>query len=91
MSWNTFRKNYWSKYLGYDLDHDNYGDVPFRPVSLSSVVVESIDSSYYLIGSFLFELLDFVERALPELTPEPLKDEQPLLKQWQAERRVGHD
>lgn len=79
MSWNEFIGNYWSKYTGYDLDHDQVGDVPFRPVSLSSVVIESIDSSFYLIGSFLFDLLNFVERALPELTPETLKDEMPLM------------
>lgn len=82
MSWNVFTENYWSRYAGYDLDHDHIGDIPFRPVSLSSVVVESIDSSFYLIGSFLFTLLDFIEQALPELTPEPLKDDHPLMEPW---------
>lgn len=79
MSWNTFINNFWSKYLGYDLDKDGLGDTPFRPVSLSSIVIESFDSSYFLLGSFLFDLLDFVERALPELIPEPLLDEHPLM------------
>jgi nitrous oxidase accessory protein len=85
MSWNNFRQNYWSRYRGYDLNHDTIGDVPFRPVSLSSVVVETFDSSFYLIGSFLFDLLDFVEHALPELTPETLKDDEPLINPWVRE------
>lgn len=91
MSWNTFSENYWSKYVGYDLDRNQQGDVPFRPVSLSSVVIESIESSFYLIGSFLFDLLDFVERALPELTPDTLKDETPLMNPWPLKMDVSRD
>jgi len=30
----TFAGNYWDSYEGYDLNHDGYGDVPFRPVRL---------------------------------------------------------
>lgn len=91
LSGNSFIKNYWSRYLGYDLDKNKIGDVPFRPVSLSSVIVESIDSSYFLIGSLLFDLLDFIERALPELTPETLKDEQPLMSLWSSKKEESHD
>ena len=36
----TFAGNYWDGYAGYDLDHDGFGDVPFRPVRLFSVLVE---------------------------------------------------
>lgn len=78
-SWNVFKENYWSQYEGYDLNHDGIGDVPFRPVSLSSVILEKVDSSYVLMNSFFFKLMDQVERALPSLIPEPLKDESPLL------------
>lgn len=92
MSWNTFTSNYWSRYAGYDLNHDRVGDVPFRPVSLSSVVLESVEASFYLIGSLLFDLLDFVERALPELTPDTLKDESPLMEPWSGQSEgVTHD
>ncbi len=76
-SWNSFRENYWSHYEGYDLDKNNRGDIPYRPVALSSILLERFDSSFVLINSFLFKLLDAVEKALPTLVPEPLKDEAP--------------
>jgi len=85
-SWNRFEHNYWSQYDGYDLDRDGVGDRPHRPVSLSSVLLERTDSSYVLMNSFFFAVLDQVERALPGLTPEPLKDEKPSmtpLRRWQ--------
>ena len=81
---NLFKGNYWSHYSGYDLDRNGVGDVPYRPVSLSSVVLEQIDSSYVLLNSFLFSVLDQVERALPSMTPEPLKDEEPAMAQFGA-------
>ncbi|HLG38597.1 MAG TPA: nitrous oxide reductase family maturation protein NosD, partial [Chitinophagaceae bacterium] len=37
---NSFDHNYWDKYEGYDLNKDNTGDVPYRPVSLYSMIVE---------------------------------------------------
>ncbi|HRQ52382.1 MAG TPA: nitrous oxide reductase family maturation protein NosD, partial [Agriterribacter sp.] len=37
---NTFKNNYWDKYEGYDLDKDKVGDIPYRPVSMYSMIVE---------------------------------------------------
>ncbi len=77
---NEFLQNYWSQYNGYDLNHDGIGDIPYRPVNLSSVIVENVDSSFVLIKSFLLMVLDEIERGLPELIPERMKDEEPLMK-----------
>ncbi len=77
---NEFRKNHWSSYNGYDLNHDGVGDHPFRMSSLSSIIVERVDSSFILLHSFLFTLFDEIERALPELTSERLMDTEPLMK-----------
>ncbi|MBX7137532.1 MAG: nitrous oxide reductase family maturation protein NosD [Oligoflexia bacterium] len=75
---NRFAQNYWSQYAGYDVNRDGIGDVPYRPVSLSSVIVEKLDSSYVLIKSPLLQLLDRIEQGFPMLIPESLKDEAPL-------------
>ncbi|GGG84542.1 copper ABC transporter substrate-binding protein [Parapedobacter pyrenivorans] len=77
---NTFARNYWDKYEGYDLDKDHEGDVPFRPVSLYSMVVEKFPMAMLLFRSFIVMLLDRTERVIPSLTPENLKDDFPLMK-----------
>jgi nitrous oxidase accessory protein len=77
---NRFNRNYWDKYRGYDLNHDNLGDVPFHPVSLYSMVVEKNPNTLVLMNSFMVNLMDEAEKALPSLTPVNLADNQPLMK-----------
>ncbi len=77
---NTFNRNYWDKYEGYDLNRDGLGDVPYRPVSMFAMIVEKNPSAMILFRSFMTSLLDKTEKILPSLTPENLKDEHPLMK-----------
>ncbi len=76
----TFRGNWWDHYRGYDLDRDGYGDVPFLPVRLFSLVVEQSKPSIVLLRSAFVELLDDAERLLPVLTPQALADQRPLMR-----------
>jgi nitrous oxidase accessory protein len=76
---NTFNGNYWDKYEGYDLDRDKVGDVPYRPVSMYSMVIESNPASLMLFRSLIVSLLDKSEKLLPGITPELLKDEKPSM------------
>jgi nitrous oxidase accessory protein len=77
---NTFNNNYWDKYEGYDLDKDKLGDIPFRPVSMYSMIIEKNPPAMMLFRSFITTLLDKTEKLLPSLTPENLKDDHPLMK-----------
>lgn len=77
---NTFDHNYWDKYEGYDLNKDQVGDVPYRPVSLFSMIVENNPSAMMLFRSFMVTLFDKTEKVLPGITPENLKDNFPLMK-----------
>ncbi|HXL58108.1 MAG TPA: nitrous oxide reductase family maturation protein NosD [Chitinophagaceae bacterium] len=77
---NKFNSNYWDKYEGYDLNKDGSGDVPFRPVSLYSVIVENNPSAAILFRSFIVSLLDKSEKVFPGLTPIDLEDNLPLMK-----------
>lgn len=79
-NYNTFSGNYWDKYEGYDLNKDQIGDIPYRPVSLYSVIVERYPTAMLLFRSFMVTLLDRTERLLPSLTPEDLKDDVPVMK-----------
>jgi nitrous oxidase accessory protein len=77
---NTFNHNYWDKYEGYDLNKDKIGDIPFRPVSMYSMIVEKYPPAMILFRSFITALLDKTEKILPSITPENLKDNAPLMK-----------
>ena len=77
---NNFNNNYWDKYDGYDLDKDNHGDVPYRPVSMYSMIIERNPPAMILFHSFITSLMDKSEKVIPSLTPENLKDEHPLMK-----------
>ncbi len=77
---NNFENNYWDKYEGYDLDKDGVGDIPYRPVSMFSMLVERYPTAMLLFRSFMVTLFDRTEKLIPSLTPEGLKDEKPRMK-----------
>jgi nitrous oxidase accessory protein len=77
---NDFTGNYWDKYEGYDLDHDGKGDVPYRPVSIFSMIVERNPATLMLFRSFMVGLMDKAEKVFPGITPEALKDVQPFTR-----------
>ena len=76
---NRFKNNYWDKYEGYDLNKDKVGDIPYRPVSMYSMIVEKYPPAMILFRSFITTLLDKTEKILPSLTPENLKDSTPMM------------
>lgn len=77
---NSFNYNYWDKYEGYDLNKDRIGDIPYRPVSMYSMIVEKNPPAMMLFRSFITSLMDKTEKIIPSITPEGLKDEHPLMK-----------
>lgn len=77
---NSFDGNYWDKYEGYDLDKNNVGDVPYRPLSLFSVIVEKNPPTMLLYRSFIVTLLDRSEKIIPTLTPDNFIDGVPLMQ-----------
>ncbi|MEO7834613.1 MAG: nitrous oxide reductase family maturation protein NosD [Ginsengibacter sp.] len=77
---NTFNGNYWDKYEGYDLNRNNLGDVPYHPVSMYSMIIETNPAALMLFRSLIVSLLDKSEKVLPGITPENLKDETPLMR-----------
>ncbi|HEV8084286.1 MAG TPA: nitrous oxide reductase family maturation protein NosD, partial [Chitinophagaceae bacterium] len=76
---NTFNGNYWDKYEGYDLNKDKIGDVPYHPVSMYSMIIDSNPAALMLFRSLIVSLLDKSEKILPGITPESLKDEKPFM------------
>lgn len=87
MSDNLFLGNHWDKYAGYDLNKDNIGDVPYRPVSLFSMIMDKIPYSVMLMRSFVSGILDQVEKVYPDAIPETLLDEKPVMKEIQLTKK----
>jgi nitrous oxidase accessory protein len=80
-NFNVFDANYWSRYDGYDLTGDGFGDVPYRPVRLFSLIVQRNPATLVLLRSMFVELLDRAERVMPVLTPETLVDARPRMQE----------
>lgn len=76
---NKFIHNYWDRYEGYDLDKDDIGDVPYRPLSLFSVIVEKYPNVMILYRSFIVTLMDRSEKIIPTLTPGNFVDDVPAM------------
>jgi nitrous oxidase accessory protein len=77
---NNFNHNYWDKYEGYDLDRNKVGDIPFRPVTLYSMIVEQDPTTLMLFRSVMVSLLDKAEKVIPGITPVNLTDDFPFMK-----------
>ncbi|MDZ7646295.1 MAG: hypothetical protein U5K54_03410 [Cytophagales bacterium] len=79
---NKIESNYWDRYEGYDLNRDQIGDVPYRPISMYGMIVERMPTAVLLWRSFLVFLLDRAEKAIPVITPENLVDNLPAMKPY---------
>lgn len=79
---NTFTKNYWDKYEGYDLNHDGTGDIPYHPVSMYAMIIENNPIAVMFLRSFMVTLLDKTEKIVPSITPENLRDDSPVMKPY---------
>ncbi len=77
---NRLTYNYWDIYKGYDLQRDGVGDQPYRPMNMLSGIIEEYPATVILMKSAMAELLEILEKIVPSLTPENLKDDFPLIK-----------
>jgi len=79
-NFNEFERNYWSEYKGYDLNKDGFGDVPFRPVTMFSMMVQDQPTSLILLHSLFISILNVAESIIPAITPEALTDTKPRMR-----------
>ncbi len=73
------RGNYWSNYLGWDLNNDETGDTPFEPNDGIDKVVWRYPESKVLLDSPAIILLRWIQKQFPVLKPSGVKDSFPLM------------
>jgi len=73
------RGNYWSNYLGWDLDADGTGDSPFEPNDAIDKLLWQYPEAKVLLDSPAVLLLRWVQNQFPILKAGGVKDSFPLM------------
>jgi nitrous oxidase accessory protein len=76
VEWNG---NYWSDYVGVDMDRDGIGDTPHRPIDIINVVFWKYPQSKLLIASPAVQTLRILASRMPLLVPPGVVDRSPIL------------
>ena len=72
--------NFWSNYLGWDMNNDNIGDVIFEPNDGIDQLVWQYPEMKMLMDSPAVIILRWVQRQFPVLKPPGVKDSFPLMR-----------
>jgi len=72
--------NYWSNYLGWDMNNDGVGDVIFEPNDGIDKLVWQYPEMKMIMDSPAILILRWVQRQFPVLKPPGVKDSFPLMK-----------
>ncbi|MDR9439425.1 MAG: nitrous oxide reductase family maturation protein NosD [Halomonas sp.] len=75
------RGNYWSDYLGWDLDSDGVGDTPFEPNDAMDRLLWRYPVARLLMHSPAVLALRWVQRQFPVFRPQGVKDSHPLMNE----------
>ncbi|MEQ5803780.1 nitrous oxide reductase family maturation protein NosD [Halomonas sp. H10-9-1] len=74
------RGNYWSDYLGWDLDGDGVGDTAYEPNDAMDRLLWRYPVARLLMHSPAVLALRWVQRQFPVFRPQGVKDSHPLMK-----------
>lgn len=73
--------NYWSDYLGWDLDGDGVGDTPYEPNDAMDRLLWRYPVARLLMHSPAVLALRWVQRQFPVFRPQGVKDSHPLMEE----------
>lgn len=74
------RGNYWSDYLGWDMNADGVGDTVYRPNDGVDKLLWKYPVARVLMNSPAIEALRWVQRQFPVLRPVGVADSRPLMR-----------
>lgn len=73
------RGNFWSDYLGWDLNADGIGDRPYEPIDGVDRVLWKYPMAKVLMHSPAIDTLHWVQAQFPVLRPQGVRDSHPLM------------
>ncbi|WP_246143284.1 nitrous oxide reductase family maturation protein NosD [Colwellia echini] len=71
--------NYWSNYLGWDINNDGIGDTVFEPNDNIDKLAWQYPEMQVIIDSPAILILRWIQRQFPVLKPQGIKDSYPLM------------
>ena len=77
---NDGKGNYWSNYLGWDMNNDGIGDAIFEPNDGIDKLVWQYPEMKMIMDSPAILILRWVQKQFPVLKPPGVKDSYPLMK-----------
>ncbi len=81
LSVNSWYRNYWDEYEGFDRNGDGYGDTPYENLAYADKIMQRVPALKFFYGSPVMSLLNFLMKLLPFSEPETLAvDTMPRLK-----------
>jgi len=83
--------NYWSDYLGWDVDRDGHGDTPYLSNTLVDTLLWQYPAAKLLLTSPAFQLLAAAERAFPVIAVPKGEDATPQMAPTVVEWRAALD
>jgi len=81
--------NFWTDYVGWDMDSDGIGDVAHEPNDAVDRLLWTYPMARVLMNSPAVQLLRWVQRAFPVLRPPGVKDSFPLMRPTRSLEEVS--
>lgn len=83
------RGNYWSNYLGWDMNNDGIGDAIFEPNDGIDKLVWQYPEMKMIMDSPAILILRWVQKQFPVLKPPGVKDSHPLMTPHFSEQNMN--
>ncbi len=82
--------NYWSNYLGWDMNGDNIGDVIFEPNDGIDQLIWQYPEMKMIMDSPVVLILRWIQKEFPVLKPPGVKDSFPLMQSQMPAKAITH-